>query len=323
MDTPPRRRIIDVLLFDGVNLLDVAGPVQAFEVARFNGDKIYQTRFLSLSGCAVTASCGLVMSVTGTLFEGAVGNDLLVPGGAGIDAVAARQDVQEHLRQRQAIPGDGRLISVCSGALALAEAGILNGHVASTHWSRAPQLAAYPNVHWDLDRIFTIEERLCTSAGITAGIDLALALIRADCGGAAALGVARELVVQLRRTGGQSQYATHLAAQFTEDEGLARLIELVVSDPARPWTRESLADAAHMTSRTLARRFKAYLAMTPAEFVERTRVEQARRLLVEQLPLKTVAKKSGFGDLQRLRRAFQRQLRTDPASYASLFGNEC
>lgn len=322
MDTPPRRRIIDVLLFDKVNLLDVAGPVQAFEVARFKGEKIYQTRFLSLTGCPVTASCGLVLGANGSLADGPLANDLLIPGGAGIDAVAACHEVQEHLRHRQSVPGDSRLISICSGALALAKAGVLKGRSASTHWSRAPQLAAYPDVHWDLDRLFIMEDRLYTSAGVTAGLDLALAVIRADCGGAVALDVARELVVQLRRTGGQSQYATYLSAQFTEDEGLARLIEDVISDPVRPWTRETLADAANMTPRTLARRFKAHLAMTPAEFVERTRVERARLLLVEHLPLKTVAKKSGFGDLQRLRRAFQRQLKTDPASYVALFGNE-
>lgn len=321
MDTSPRRRCIDVLLFDGVNVLDVTGPVQAFDVARFNGKRVYSTRFLCLSGNSVTASCGLVLGAEGTLADAHLDSDFLIPGGAGIDTVAARQDLQDHLRQRQSRPGDSRLISICSGALALAKAGILDGRPASTHWSRAAQLAAYPKVCWDLDRIFTLDRRLYTSAGVTAGLDLALAIIREDCGGIVALQVARDLVVQLRRTGGQNQYATYLAAQFTEDEGLARLIECVVSDPGRAWTRESLADTAHMSSRTLARRFKEHLAMTPTEFVERTRVERARVLISEHLPLKAVATKSGFGDLQRLRRAFQRQLNTDPTSYAAIFSD--
>lgn len=155
---------------------------------------------------------------------------------------------------------------------------------------------------------------------MTTGIDLALSIIRADCGNAPALAAARELVVQLRRTGGQSQYAMHLAGQFQPEDALAKLIETVISHPCRDWTVGHLADTAGMNARTLSRRFAVSMDTTPARFVERIRVDHARGLLADGLPLKRVAIYAGFGDYQRMRRAFRRQMGVDPADFARTFG---
>ena len=180
-------------------------------------------------------------------------------------------------------------------------------------------MRAFPKVRWDLDRISTAEGRLFTSAGVTTGIDLALAIIRADCGTTAALAVARELVVQLRRSGGQSQYAVHLAAQFTGDDTLNRSIEAVVTQPHLDWSRAQMADRAGMNSRTLSRHFRRHLDASPVQFVEQVRVDQARGLLSENLPLKHVAVSCGFGDLQRMRRAFQRRCGIHVGDYVNAF----
>jgi transcriptional regulator GlxA family with amidase domain len=201
----------------------------------------------------------------------------------------------------------------------LAQAGVLDGIAATTHWAREEQTKNYPDVAWDLDRISISHGKVFTSAGVTTGIDLALAIIQADCGPSAALAVARELIVQLRRTGGQSQYAFHLAGQFTGDGTLAQLIEQIVARPNLDWTLEAMADAAGMNTRTLTRRFKRDLEETPAQFVEKVRVDHARSLLQEEMPLKRVAAESGFGDLQRMRRAFRRRFGVQVGEYKAMF----
>ena len=319
MDNFSRARTIDILLFEGVNSLDVSGSAQAFKTARVNGRRKYYLRFVSLDGKPVTACCGLTLGAEAKLLAGSNANDLLIPGGDGVDALAANEKVRK-LIQHRAENSDARLISVCSGALVLASAGVLDGLVATTHWSRLAETHKYNKVLWDLDRISTSNGQIFTSAGVTTGIDLALATIRADCGAEAALEVARELVVQLRRTGGQSQYALHLAGQFTRDDTLAGLIEQVVSHPHLDWTLDTLADTAGMNARTLSRRFKRDLEETPAQFVERIRVDHARGLLMDDIPAKRVAVQSGFGELQRMRRAFQRRFGVGVSEYRSVFG---
>jgi len=317
MDKPFDSRRIDVLLFDGVNMLDVAGPVQAFETATVNGRKKYRTRFVSPDGLPVRACCGLRLAADARLASRSNSDDLLIPGGTGVDDLVSDDNVLKIIRKRAA--GEGRLISVCSGALVLASAGVLDGKKATTHWSRQEDTRKYADVSWDLDRISISQGKVFTSAGVTTGIDLALAIIQEDCGPSAALAVARELVVQLRRTGGQSQYAFHLAGQFTKDETLAKLIEQIVSQPQLDWTLETMADAARMNTRTLSRYFKRDTQETPAHFVEKVRVDHARSLLLEDISLKQVAASSGFGDLQRMRRAFQRQLGVQISDYRNMF----
>lgn len=319
IDTPENTRTIDVLLFDNVNMLDVSGPVQAFAAAVLNGRKRYRVRYVSWDGAPVRAGCGLRLVPDARLSEKPDCDDLLIPGGAGIDALIPNAAICDAIAQHHSLNENGRVISVCSGALLLAAAGVLDGGPATTHWSRLEDTKQYPQVLWDLDLIATSHDRVLTSAGVTTGIDLALSIIRADCGSSVALSVARELVVQLRRTGGQSQYAMHLAGQFTQDDALAGLIENVVSAPHLDWSLDALAQAAGMNSRTLSRHFKRDLQEPPGQFVERVRVDHARGLLAEGLPLKSVAVASGFGDLQRMRRAFQRRFGIHVSDYVSAF----
>ncbi|WP_375573143.1 helix-turn-helix domain-containing protein [Ahrensia marina] len=320
LDKEPSERTIDVLIFDRVNLLDVAGPVQAFDCARFRDARVYRHRYVSPDGRPVQANCGLKLQPDDALCPNSQSNDLLVPGGDGVDALTQDAAVLATVRAWAAKPRDSRLISICSGALLLAAAGVLDGQTATTHWSREPETRRHPSVQWDLDRICIAGAGIYTSAGVTTGIDLALSIIRADCGNASALAVARELVVQLRRTGGQSQYAMHLAGQFQPEDALAKLIEAVISNPCSDWSVEHLADAAKMNPRTLSRRFAASMDTTPARFVERVRVDHARGLLADGLLLKRVAVEAGFGDYQRMRRAFRRQMGVDPADFARTFG---
>lgn len=318
MDSRLRQRKIDVLVFNNVNLLDVAGPVQAFEVANNDGRNRYKISFVSPDGNPVRACCGLRLVPDAKLAANSSNNDLLIPGGAGVDSLLENAGVRELIQSRAKT--EGRLISVCSGALVLAAAGVLDGLDATTHWSRADDTRKFANVFWDLDRISTSQGKVFTSAGVTTGIDLALAIIQADCGHTVALEVARELVVQLRRTGGQSQYAIHLTGQFTKEGTLSKLIEQVVSQPHLDWTLEVLAETAGMNARTLSRHFKRDLGEAPAQFVEKVRVDHARNLILDKLPLKLVATNSGFGDVQRLRRAFLRRFGVHLSEYRNMFG---
>ena len=320
MDIVLEPRTIDVLLYDGVNAIDVSGPSQAFDHARWGDRRAYVLRYVTVDRAPVRASCGLTLMPEGCL-SADDSSDLLIPGGAGVDAMMLDPTLRRVVQARAAQGGDSRLMSVCSGALILAAAGVLDGHIATTHWSRAHDAARFAAVSWDLDRIYVASDRLFTSAGVTTGIDLALAIIRGDCGSTAALTVARELVVQLRRTGGQSQYAMHLAGQFTAEGGLGRLIEVVTADPRRPWTIDDLAREAGMNPRTLSRAFRRHLSLPPAQFVERVRVDHARGLLEDAVPLKLVARHSGFGDVQRMRRAFQRRYGLTLSQYAAAFAH--
>lgn len=319
IDTASAARTIDVLLFDDVNLLDIAGPVQAFDTAVVNGRKKYQIRYVSVGGGPVRAGCGLRLVAEASLCHKITSSDLLIPGGQGVNALMSDAGVCDVIAQHLKRKPHGRLISICSGALVLAAAGVLDGRSATTHWSRLADTKKFDRVVWDLDQINTVQDRVFTSAGVTTGIDLALSIIRLDCGAKVALSVARELVVQLRRTGGQSQYAIHLAGQFTQEDALTQLIETVVSQPHKDWSLVVMAETAGMNTRTLSRHFKRDLETTPAQFVERVRVDHARGLLAENVPLKKVATDSGFGDLQRMRRAFQRRFGIHVTDYINAF----
>ncbi len=313
-------RTIDVLVFDNVNIVDVAGPVQAFDDARLKGAKAYTLRYVSPDGEPVCASCGLRLAVDAAIADHTPGADLLVPGG-GVDPLLDNEEILARIRAQVRQGGGARLISVCSGALLLASAGVLDGKPATTHWSRNKQVQElFPEVHWEVDTIFTQSDNIYTSAGVSTGVDLALSIIQQDCGGPAALAVAQELVVYMRRGGGQSQYSNLLQAQFCLEAPLARLADRVAAEPANTWTLETLAAEANMSHRTLSRKFSAALGLSPVQFVELTRLETARALLSEGVPKKQVAAQSGFGDLQRMRRSFQRNLGVSATEYLQRFG---
>jgi transcriptional regulator GlxA family with amidase domain len=217
---------------------------------------------------------------------------------------------------------DGRLISICSGAAFLANAGELDGRAATSHWSRKDMLLSrFPNVRWDLNKIYILSDTLFTSAGVSTGVDLALAIIRRDCGASAALEVAQELVVYVQRPGGQSQFSGFLSSQFKLDSGLGRLVDEILQAPELDWKLDLMADKLSMNSRTLSRRFSVAMSMSPVRFVEKIRLDLARQFLSSGMPLKRAAVASGFGDIQRMRRSFQRQIGVNPEDYAERFGD--
>ena len=210
---------------------------------------------------------------------------------------------------------------MCSGAFLLAEAGLLDGRRATTHWDACAALAArYPSVRVEPDPIFVRDGRVYTSAGVTAGMDLALALVEEDCGRELALAVARRLVFFLKRPGGQSQFSAQLSAQIAEREQLRDLQSWIVEYPEADLSVEALARRVAMSPRNFARVFAREAGITPARFVERVRVEAARRRLVESTSnVDSVAEACGFGSAETLRRAFLRSVHVSPAAYRNRF----
>lgn len=330
-------RTIDVLLFDNINLLDVAGPVQAFKEAKVNGQPAYSIRFVGLPSNesrqhdpgTVTACCGLPLATQCQASAEDQHNDLLIPGGDGVNRLLNHQGLQHLIRSRspaqaasKAMSHSSRLISVCSGAMLLAAAGVLDGKQATAHWCREKEvLDRFPAVEWNLDRIMVKDGLIYTSAGVTTGIDLALALIRDDCGASPALKVAKQLVMYLKRSGGQSQYAQLLEWQFRSDDPLAILIDSLTQHPAREWTLEMMADQAGMSSRTLTRRFSNTFKTSPMKYLEQIRVRLAGDLLLTGITASRVASNTGFSDQQNLRRAFRRQLGVTLGEYQRRFGD--
>lgn len=324
MDNNTQTRLIDVLIFDDVNILDIGGPAQAFTHAEVQNRRKYLLNYVSLKNEPVKASCGLVLSPDALLSSRSKANDLLIPGGIGVDALLDNEQLKSVISSWTDFEHDSgpdrRLISVCSGSLLLAAAGVLDGKPATTHWSREAFVKTeFPKVLWDLDKIYTTSRQLYTSAGVSTGIDLALSIIGQDCGTAAALKVAQELVVYLKRSGGQSQFSNFLSNQYELRPDISALVDKIIGDPAGQWTLESMAYEALMSGRTLSRKFTDQIGMTPVQFVEQTRADYARSLLSNGASLQTAASASGFGDLQRMRRSFKRQLGLSAKEYVERF----
>lgn len=339
MKTKPqsRRRTIDVFVFNGMNLLDVAGPVQAFSNVYIMGEPAYTHRYLSLDGAPVTACCGLKIQAEGVLEVGVRGHDLLIPGGEGVDAYLDNSDLKSIISNWPQLSIDNRVISICSGALLLASSGLLDGKEATTHWARGGQAELkFPLVDWNLDKVFIDNERIFTSAGVTTGIDLALSIIGHDWGAKVALNVAQELVVYLKRNGGQSQFSSHLISQYraqkldleistdrfqsVRNNPVLILTREITANPQENWTADSMAEFTKLNAKTLSRRFQSQLLMSPVDFVEQVRLDKARKLLTGDLVLKQVASQSGFGDVQRMRRAFKRNFGVTLQDYVKSFG---
>jgi len=303
---------LDVLIFPGFQLLDAAGPIAAFEVAAGIVPGAYALR-------VGAPEPGLVRSSSGVSFE-ARGlprvsdlHTLLVVGGDGTRE--ARLDARVLALLRRAGQRAPRVASVCSGALLLAEAGLLDHKRATTHWCRVAELAQrFPSVRVEPDRIWVRDGRVWTSAGISAGIDLALALITEDLGADVAKAVARQLVVYAQRPGGQTQHSSLLEL----DPGGGRFAELnawIRERLATAHTVEALAARMKMSPRTFARAYVAEIGVTPAKAVERLRVDAARALIeAGELSLRDVAARTGFGDLERMRRSFMRLFGTPPSA---------
>ncbi|HWB49782.1 MAG TPA: GlxA family transcriptional regulator [Stellaceae bacterium] len=308
-------RTIAFLIFPDFQLLDAAGPITVFETAGRDDpgcraqSSAYRLRVVAREGGPVISSSGTAL--TAEAFTGEPIDTLIVAGGWGTRQAAACPATLAYIRG--AAGRARRVASVCSGAFVLAAAGLLDGRRATTHWSRAAELArAYPQIRVEPDRIFVREGTVWTSAGITAGIDLALALVAEDRGEVVARSVAQQLVVYHRRPGGQSQFSALLEA----DRPGSRF------SPLLAWARERLdeklpverlAERAAMSPRHFARAFTAETGTTPAKAIERLRLEASReRVETGAEPIESVAVGTGFGDPERMRRAFIRAFGQPP-----------
>jgi transcriptional regulator GlxA family with amidase domain len=297
-------RNIGILIFPDFQLLDLSGPAAAFQLAGYAFDKPpYCTRVLSRTGGPVRSSAGVTVDSEAWTVGGL--DTLVVVGGAG--SRPATRIVAEATFVRHAAAHIPRLASVCTGAFILAEAGLLDGRVAATHWRHAATLQQqYPRIRVDGDRIFSQDGPVWTSAGITAGIDLALALIEDDFGREVARATARELVVYHRRPGGQSQFSTLLALDAPSDR-IREALAYARAHLGEPLSVEQLASVACLSPRQFARAFRAETGQTPAKTIERLRAEAARvRIESAQEPIELIARDVGFADPERMRRTFLR-----------------
>ncbi|WP_282791883.1 GlxA family transcriptional regulator [Streptomyces sp. CC224B] len=315
------QRTVLVVLFEGVQSLDVTGPAEVFSgAADPNGDPAYRVSTASLDGAPVRTSSGLTLVPDHALraLDAAPAPDtLLVPGGLGTRPRCP--DLVDWLRVHG--PRARRLVSVCTGAILLARAGLLDGRRATTHWAYCDKLARdHPAVRVEPDPIYVRDGNVATSAGVTAGIDLALALVEEDLGRAMALTIARHLVVFLRRPGNQAQFSAQLAAQTASREPLREVQQWITEHPDDDLSVERLAARARLSPRHFARAFQAETGMTPGKYVDRVRVEHARRLLEDtSRGVEEVSRACGYGTPEAMRRAFLKALGTAPAEYRRRF----
>ncbi|MBW8486832.1 GlxA family transcriptional regulator [Actinomadura parmotrematis] len=321
---PLAHRVV-VIAFPGVDLLDVTGPAEVFSLAnRELGAAAYDVVLAAPDGGAVRTAAGVRVVADLTLAEvGARVGTLIVPGAVdpGPDGPVPRVDPALVAWIRETAPHAARIASVCVGAHLLAAAGLLDGRAATTHWSTAARLAAdHPRVRVDPDPIFVRSGRIWTGAGISACMDLALALVAEDHGERVALAVARQLVVYLKRPGGQSQFSVPLRQPPAARRDIDELRAWIAENLAGDLSAARLAGRMHLSERHFARVFRQETGGTPAAYVEAARVEAARRLLEgTDLPLDRVADGCGLGSVETLHRAFRRRLATTPATYRRRF----
>ena len=315
MDSPAR---IVLLGFDGAQTLDFVGPLEVFSTADRLGLGSYSTEVVA-PGDGFDTSSGLAVGARpASSVRGRI-DTLLVAGGLGVGAAARDERLVRWVRG--AAGRSRRTASVCTGAFLLARAGLLDGLRATTHWASAARLAEqHPEVDVLPDRLFVRDGDVWTSAGVTAGMDLALALVEDDHGREASLEVARWLVLFAKRPGGQSQFSAPLAAQSAEREPLREVQEWVLAHPAEDCSVEALARRACMSPRNFSRAFARGTGMTPAAWVETVRVDGARALLeASGMPTESIAAGCGFGTVETMRRAFRRRLGVSPGQYRDRF----
>ena len=308
-----------VMLYDGIQMLDVTGPVDAFTSANALGAH-YSVVHTSISGSDVVASSGARLGVdtAAHLVPERIGT-LLVPGAPDWQASITNTELVDALRELA--QRSQRTVSICAGAFPLAATGLLDGRRAATHWKLARQLAArFPDVSVDAASIFVTDGAYTTSAGVTAGIDLTLSLIEHDHGPALARDVARDLVVFMARPGDQSQFSVRLEALPTNNSVVRAVMNTITADPRRNHTLSTLAAAAGVSARHLSRLFLTETGHTPQHFVDRTRLEAACAILTSGPDsLDHVAERTGVGSSESLRRLFQRELGLTPGAYRKRF----
>jgi len=316
-----------MVVYPGVQVLDVTGPLEVFANANrrldASGDRRasrYQIEIAAREAGPVRTTAGIEL-LAQRAFRDVRGpiDTLLVAGGDGTPAALRDRELIGFVRRRALHAR--RVASVCTGSFLLAEAGLLDGRRATTHWAVCARLAErHPKLRVETDPIFVRDGKFWSSAGVCAGMDLALALVEQDHGRELALTVARWLVLFLKRPGGQSQFSAELAAQATEHKTLRELQAWAQAHVAADLGVAALAKRAAMSPRNFARVFAREVGETPARWVERTRVEAARRLLEETAAgAEEVATRCGFASAETLRRAFQRRVRVSPAAYRARF----
>jgi transcriptional regulator GlxA family with amidase domain len=320
---PNGSRIVEVLAFPSVKLLDVTGPIEVFAsanafMARAGEAMAYAIRIVAPGGERVEASAGVELAAHPLSPIDAALDTLVIAGGDGVPAAAADTTLIDWVRERA--KQARRTASVCTGAFLLAASGMLDGRRAVTHWAFCADLARrFPAIHVEPDPIFVQDGTVWTSAGVTAGIDLALALVEEDLGRAAALAVARDLVVFLKRPGGQAQFSEFLSLQVAEDK-FGALHDWISNHLADDLSLPVLARQAGMSERSFSRHYAEATGLTPARAIEGLRVQGARHLLSEtRLPVKRISQRCGFGSEETMRRSFLRLLETTPQDYRARF----
>lgn len=314
-------REVLVVGYEGATMTDIAGPVDVFAGATFargeRGDG-YRVRLAAVGG-GFEVSGGLRMEAEDLRDVSGGVDTVLVVGGFGFTGAARDAELLSHVRR--VADCSRRVASVCTGAFVLAEAGLLDGVRATTHWAYCDRLADdHPSVRVVPDAIFVQDGRVVTSAGVTAGIDLALALVERDHDAALARLVARWMVVFLQRPGGQSQFSVRSRVQPVREPGLRAVLDAIADDPSAGWTVEEMARRAAMSPRHFARVFPRRVGVPPARYVERVRVEAAAGLLESgDEGLDVVARRTGFGSAETMRRAFLRVLGVTPGGYRHRF----
>ncbi|RZS78966.1 GlxA family transcriptional regulator [Pigmentiphaga kullae] len=322
-----RVRRVDIVVYPGFKSLEAIGPLCVFDYANVHLRKrdlppAYQVEIAAPQPGAVQSDTLMSLHAGKGLDSGDLPDAAILVGA---------RNIEEAMRHSPAIvdwaaavaPRIARLAALCSGSFFLAEAGLLDGRRATTHWSVSRLLQQrYPRIDVQADAIYIRQGNLWTSAGVTAGIDLALAMVEEDCGRDLALEVARDMVVYLKRPGGQSQFSMHLNSQTTSHPGIRKTQDWILSNLHQPLAVSDLAAHAAMSLRNFTRVFVRETGSTPQAFVETARVDLVRRLLEDAaLPLKTVAARAGFGSDAQLRKVFQRHLGVTPRAYRERFAS--
>ena len=307
--------------YDNVTTLDLFGPLEVFATANdVLGTKAYQLSTVCASGKLFHGESGVRVAADVAFRDAPAFDTILVPGGAGLRDPKIGDAVVVFLKARAR--STRRIVSVCTGLEALAQAGFMNGRRATTHWRFAAAIAKkFPQIKLDIDAIYIRDGKFYTSAGITAGIDLALALVAEDHGEKTALKVARELVVYLKRSGGQGQFSEPLQFQTRAGEGFAELAGWMLRNLGKDLSAPALAARANLGVRHFSRRFKASFGVTPAAYVERLRLDEARkRLTMKRHNIKSVAASVGYTSADAFGRAFERRFGIRPCHYEKQFG---
>jgi transcriptional regulator GlxA family with amidase domain len=317
MPAAAKRRVVVIVVFDGVKLLDAAGPAEVFSEANLFG-AAYRLSFVSVDGRDVTTSIGTPLAVSDSVADVKAADTVLVAGGDNLVGRPIDSALVDAVRNLH--PITRRLASICTGSFILAKAGLLAGRRATTHWRHAGLLArAYPGVTVEPDAIFVRDGNVYTSAGVSAGIDLALALVEEDHGGELVRDVARSLVVFLKRAGGQSQFSTMVEANPPRQSAIRAVTDAIAAEPASDHSVQKLAARASLSTRQLNRMFHTDLATTPARFVEMVRIDAARAALDNGHTVAEAARLAGFGSTETLRRIFVNELGVSPKAYRDRF----